>query len=482
MKRHQFAGIKEPTSSELVWEDDSMLRKSQLLFSLILVCWSLSLRAAGQIQGVCGQTSNQNKVGCSLASLYNTPTFPAGTLPIYQGGVQAQGPGNAFDFVPPSAALTGTLGTELTMLPLSAPGSGFVFQLDKATGLEERSTQSLGPILAERGDTIGRHKVFVAFAYQYFKFSSEDGIATNSFHNVIQHETSDNSAEDSDVISTNDAIDLKIHQFTAFVTVGLTDRIDISAVVPFLNVRLGAYSTATINNIDPNPFAAHSFCPASACLTQSFSNFKDSTGVGDVVFRVKARVFSAERTKLAIGADLRLPTGDELNFRGSGTYGVRPFAALSYTNNRFAPHANLGFLINGNSILAGNFTSNTKAHLPNELTYSLGADIGITSRFTLAADWLGERIINGFNDRQSSCSENFNGTTAALCTPGITGNITPIPQTISYRGSYSMNDIAVGAKISPVKNLLISLNGMFKLDSPGLRTRVVPLVSVGYTF
>jgi len=462
-----------------------MLRKA--VFA-ILIGWGSGLVALGQAQNVCSQASNQNKVGCTLANQYNTVGFATGSLPIYQGGIPAEG-GGAFDFVSNTTALTATLGTELTSLPLSAPGSGFVFQLDRASGLEVRSTQSLGPILAERGDTIGRHKLFVAFAYQYFQFHTEDGIRTTSFHNVLQHETTDNEAEDSDLVSTDDAVDLKIHQFTAFATFGVTDRIDVSAVVPILNVRLGTYSTATIQNIDPNPFAAHSFCPASACLTQSFSNVKEATGIGDVVFRVKARVYSKESTKLAVGADLRLPTGDELNFRGSGTYGVRPFAAFSFTKNRFAPHANIGFQINGDSILAGDFSTNTKAHLPNEVTYSVGTDIGVTSKFTIAADWLGERIINGFSLRQSSCSESFPDATAnfATCTQagntGASGATTyTFPQTIPFRSSYSMNDIALGAKISPVKNLLISVNGMFKLDDPGLRAKVVPLVSIGYTF
>jgi hypothetical protein len=45
-----------------------------------------------------------------------------------------------------------------------------------------------------------------------------------------------------------------------------------------------------------------------------------------------------------------------------------------------------------------------------------------------------------------------------------------------------MNDIAIGAKFSPVKNLLITANGMFKVDDPGLRSRVVPMIGIGYTF
>jgi hypothetical protein len=466
-------------------EDDSMFRKSLLLSCfLILLCSSLSLPVLAQIQGVCGETSNQNKVGCTLPYLYGS----SGALPVYQGGRLATA-GDVFDFVSNPTALTATLGTELTTLPLSAPGSGFVFQLDRASGLEVRTTQSLGPILAERGDTIGRHKMFVGFSYQYFKFGSEDGIANNSLHNVLQHgQESPLRGEDADLVSTNDAIDLKIHQFAGFVTYGITDRIDISAVIPILNVRFGAYSNATIQNIT-GPFV-HAFCPtpslANPCLTQSFSNFKDATGIGDLVFRFKARVWGGEHTKLAAGADLRLPTGDEMSFRGSGTYGVRPFVALSYTKDRFSPHANFGFQVNGDSILAGDFTTGTKAHLPNEVTYSVGTDLGITSKFTVAADWLGERVINGFNLRQSSCTETYTGAAGAVCTPGGAtgggGTSYTFPETLSFRASYSMNDIAIGAKISPIKNLLITLNGMFKLDDPGLRAKVVPMVGIGYTF
>jgi hypothetical protein len=462
-----------------------MLRKTLLV---AFVCVSSGLVAAQQ---GCFQAAKQNKLGCTLPNLYTASQFPPGVLPIYQNGQQATD--NGFDYPRTQTPLTAALATELTTLPLTAPGSGFVYQYDAATGGELRSTQSLGPILAERGDTIGRHKVFVAFAYQYFKFSSQDGVSTRALHNVFQH-TADSppAAEDSDLVTTKEATDLKIHQFTGFVTFGLTDRIDVSAVIPFLNVRLGAYSTATIQNIAPR--VAHSFCQTGTpCLTTSFFKFSWGSGIGDLVFRLKARVWNGEHTKLAVGTDVRVPTGDQWSFRGSGTYGVRPFAALSYRKSRFAPHANLGFEINGDSVLAGDLTTGTTAHLPNELTYSLGADIGVTSRFTLAADWLGERIFNGFNVRQSSCSENYPPATGLVATclpsssPGtclVNGQQQPctFPQTIGFRSSYMMNDISAGAKISPFKNLLITANAIIKLDDPGLRTRVVPLVGIGYTF
>ena len=92
---------------------------------------------------------------------------------------------------------------------------------------------------------------------------------------------------------------------------------------------------------------------------------------------------------------------------------------------------------------------------------------------------MGERVINGFRLRQSSCGESTG--VGETCVIGASGTYT-FPVTVGYRASYNMNDIAIGAKFSPAKNLLITANGMFKVDDPGLRSRVVPMVGIGYTF
>ncbi len=62
--------------------------------------------------------------------------------------------------------------TQLTLLPLANPASGFVYQYDPQTGLYSRTTQSLGPVLTERGETIGRHKFAFGGTYQRFRFQN----------------------------------------------------------------------------------------------------------------------------------------------------------------------------------------------------------------------------------------------------------------------------------------------------------------------
>src|SRR5581483_2411230 len=68
-------------------------------------------------------------------------------------------------------ALTGQLAT----FPLPSPASGFTFKLDPTTGVFVRSTESFGPIFADRSETIGKGRVSLGFTYQHFTFDELDG-------------------------------------------------------------------------------------------------------------------------------------------------------------------------------------------------------------------------------------------------------------------------------------------------------------------
>src|SRR4029079_10499223 len=52
-----------------------------------------------------------------------------------------------------------TLVSELISVPLPSPASGFTYQFDPSLGVFQRTTQSFGPILAERAETIGARRV-----------------------------------------------------------------------------------------------------------------------------------------------------------------------------------------------------------------------------------------------------------------------------------------------------------------------------------
>ena len=117
-----------------------------------------------------------------------------------------------------------------------------------------------------------------------------------------------------------------------------------------------------------------------------------AAGTGDVIFRGKFQAIKRERAGLALGVDLHTPSGAETQFLGSGTWGVRPFAAFSYLS-RIAPNASLGYQINGNSILAEDPTTAAKRHLPNVISYDAGVDAGVSKRASLSADFIGQSLL-----------------------------------------------------------------------------------------
>src|SRR5207249_1530660 len=129
----------------------------------------------------------------------------------------------------------------------------------------------------------------------------------------------------------------------------------------------------TTNCPTANPLPAGAGC---LILNRKFSNQTKAHGIGDLLLRVKTTIWMGERFRVAAASDFRLPTGDENNFLGSGTWGVNPFVIVSY-RARVSPHVHLGYQWNGASILAGRIDPTitdehplgtaTKGHLPNQL-------------------------------------------------------------------------------------------------------------------
>src|SRR5262249_32137448 len=138
------------------------------------------------------------------------------------------------------------------------------------------------------------------------------------------------------VTASNNRLDLTAHQFGLYLTFGISNRIDVSFAMPILNV----HEQFTSSGVEYSPTGA----------TQSFQNQVKSgsaSGIGDEVIAVKGTVWKPFQGGVAIGAELRLPTGDASNFLGSGTIGFKPFVSVTY-GKRISPHFNLSHEINGN--------------------------------------------------------------------------------------------------------------------------------------
>ncbi len=105
-----------------------------------------------------------NLFGPGGLSLFNNPVFPH--YAHFIGSAQT--------------TLNQTLGTaiatQLAILPIVSPASGFTYKYDPSAGAFERSTTTFGPIYTERAETIGEGKFYFGISYQRFRFDKLDGI------------------------------------------------------------------------------------------------------------------------------------------------------------------------------------------------------------------------------------------------------------------------------------------------------------------
>jgi hypothetical protein len=122
---------------------------------------------------------------------------------------------------------------------------------------------------------------------------------------------------------------------------------------------------------------------------------------------------------------------------------------------------------NSQSLLAGDIAQGIKGDLPDELSYVLGADIGVEKRLSIAFDILG---------RHSPDAPRLSSTT-------FTGaDRTTFPDISFSVGSLNVVSGAIGLKANLAGTLLATFNLQFKLNEAGVRTRVTPLVGLEYGF
>jgi len=420
------------------------------------------------------------------------------------------------DFLSSFGPINEAVGIQVSQLPIASPASGITFTYDPTLKTFAPSTEeTLGPILGERAATIGRRKLYIAFSFQYFNFGSIDGQDLSKLPAIFQHQPvtlggfnqpcpnqtgltgvhANQPCFVRDYISTINNIDLTVHQYTIYATYGITRHLDASIVIPLLNVAISNSSNATINpnSVAPNPpfpggvfhQFSNSVVPSCAatfpCLQAPFSASNSASGIGDITLRGKYEIYGGERLGIAAGIDVRLPTGDETNFLGSGTTGVKPFGVVSY-NARVSPHAVLGYEWNGQSILAGNFvaTPTTKGSMPNRFIYTVGADVSIVKRLTGAFDLYGQRLFgvpqlysNPYTDL-GHCAD----LTCTIYTPGTTHPDLGVRPNVDY----NIINASFGLKYRVVGNLVVTGNVLVKLNDSGLRSSAIPLVGASYSF
>jgi hypothetical protein len=474
---------------------------------LLAVCLLHLFLQGAQAQNLCPAGVVSNKLICVIPQVYGP------------NGLEAKNPAEPAQFdvnflTSGLSALQSSIARQSALLPLASPSSGFIYLWNPSVKAFVSSPDSFGPILGERADTIGRHHLYLGFDYQYFHFNKLDNqdlgkmpIAMPQSPTVFNGATCtlDGTTDQQtggcgpirDVMASMNKINLTVHQFSTFITYGISDRIDVSLAVPILNVRFGIVSNAVLHHNDSDSRYYHGFdtrpdCPATVvsptltipCLNQAYPNSDVASGIGDLGLRVKGTAWKGEMAGVALGVDVRTPTGDSLNFLGTGAPGVRPFVIWS-RRGRISPHAFIGYDINGSSKIAGDITTGSKDKIPGSLDYSAGADFRASKIVTIAGDFVGEQMFQALRSKATSYTEpgQCQDSAAQACDPSLpflTPTVTPT--LASYTGSFNASYFSIGAKLEPFSSFLITGNALIPVNGGGLRPQIVPLVGVSYTF
>jgi len=394
---------------------------------------------------------------------------------------------------PLAPTINSAIATQLSQLPVLSSGPAIAVTYDPATGVPIIS-DNLGPILTDRAETIGKHKLLVAFAYQRFRFHDIDGNNLNSLSFVFPQSISQNLLQQTDETVN---VGLKLDQYVGVATFGLTKKIDVSVIVPIDRVSISSNSAATIyyvtstNTIPPPPFNN----PTAVNLGYFHGT---SSGIGDILFSVKRVMYSGENDTIAAGLIFRAPTGDSLNYLGSGAYGFNPYVVWSHPVKKLSPHVRLGYQFNtSTSLIPSNPVNGTgSSTLPGSFQYDLGADVILLSGkrpLTFAGDVIGNYVVNSpvlVSKYTCLCAAGDQYLASPFPYPSTVQALNPTkavnqadPNSSNYiKDSYNSAQVALGLKFKPWNNVILYGNVTFQLNNVGLKSSPVPLAGVSYTF
>jgi outer membrane putative beta-barrel porin/alpha-amylase len=240
------------------------------------------------------------------------------------------------DFVRDEAAaaatrdtISGLLLVELSALPISSSAGGFTYRLNPALGTVMRSSDSFGPFFTERSLTAGRARASFGIGYRSVTFDTIDGRDLRDGTLVSTASQLQGESQPFDV----ETMSLRIHSDTVIATAnyGVTDRFEVGAALPIVRLTLSGQRVDTYRG---------------RALIQATGS-ASASGLSDLIVRAKYNVVRRGASGVAVGGEVRLPTGDEENLLGAGETSIRPRLIASAERDRLGLHGEVGYAFGG---------------------------------------------------------------------------------------------------------------------------------------
>jgi hypothetical protein len=343
-------------------------------------------------------------------------------------------------------------------LPVISGSAGFTYKYNPALEVFERTSDTLGPLFLERPDTLGRGKLNVNVSYQYVDLNQFDGDDLDDLHSddpvVVDVSSGGIPLGSTGNLLTYD-LELTNHIQAVSVTYGLLDDLDVNLLVPIIETNYhvtGTLQRTTDLNLNP-------LSPPRPPRSRTIGAHK--VGIGDILVRGKYRLPQSGALRSAVGLQLRLPSGDEDDFQGTGTFEAGPFLYLSTVLwSRVEPHANFGVDLRADDVER------------SQGRYGLGVDVDVTRRIGVALAFLGR---SEFKRSAPAAETSFQHLVA--------GQRVRQPLLGVEFDRKDFFDLSFGARAVVWRQIMLFANGIYALNDDGLRNdTIIPTIGLEGTF
>jgi hypothetical protein len=455
-------------------------------------------------------------IGCGGAAYAQTaPTRPtvtvataplAGLLPqfVSDAAVNATGSGG-FDhtqhFVrglqtsPVPLELTSAIAAGLPAFPAGSGSTG----LFAGNGAARDRAAPFAPVFGESARTVGKGRFDLGFSYRRTRADAFSGVDLDSgeINFYVPHNDCcpgrGNPAAPTDLTPDferdvlQQTLALELHQSVAVLTatLGVTDRLDVGVAVPVVKLDMHARITSRIHRTataaTPSVHSFDGIDLANRTLYRSGS----ATGLGDVIVRAKLNALRTDTGGVAVGVDVRLPTGDEDELLGLGARQVRATIAGSGQAGRWTPFFNVGYTKSDGetTALAATYPGalaevGVDRSLSDQIDYAGGVGLGLAPWMAVGLEIVGQTLLDGHR---------FGVGTTTFPSRGPTGaparEFAPTDALLlESRGTVNRALGVASVRVRAGSRLVLTATMLLPVADEGLRPKARPTFGIDYVF
>jgi len=401
------------------------------------------------------------------------------------------------------ALLNVGIAQQLTTFPQSTSWGGHLDDTKEVTGPIARSS------FAERAATLGKGVFSFGFGQQSLHYDRIDGIdlengdltlvfqhnnccGPNAFPGTVTDLTPD---FERDLLEQKIGIDIDRNVFATVLEFGVTDRVDLGVVVPFvkLDMHTRVFSRILRTATPPtdaeehsNAIPIHAFDPLGLSNRTTYAS-AHSRGIGDIVVRGKAQLVKTEEGGVAVAVNVSLPTGDEEELLGTGVLRVEARGIWSQQFGRVGAHVNGGYTTSGGSLpesltapvdpLSVRSVVYNQLDLPDEINVVGGVEVSVAPRVGISGDIIARQIRNTWQ---------FAGAPATFPsrTPGTSPAAVSVASDLQALGQDNITQFlaGLGMRVHIGRPLLLSFDVLLPVSGDGLMPKAAVVAGFALAF